>query len=32
MPVIALHEDGRLNSELSNAGSKLVVVDFTATW
>jgi len=25
-------EDGRLSNELMNAGSKLVVVDFTATW
>jgi thiol-disulfide isomerase/thioredoxin len=32
MPVIAIHEDGRLAAELSSAGNRLVVVDFTATW
>lgn len=32
MPVIAIHEDGRLAAELSAAGNRLVVVDFTATW
>lgn len=32
MPVIHITEDSRFQSELSNAGSRLVVVDFFATW
>ena len=32
MPVTAIHEDGRLAAELSSAGNRLVIVDFTATW
>lgn len=30
--VRAINDDGHFRSELSNAGMKLVVVDFTATW
>lgn len=32
MPVTVIHEDARFQIELSTAGNKLVVVDFTASW
>ena len=30
--VRVINDDGHFHGELSNAGAKLVVVDFTATW